>query len=216
MLKQLSTLFLDLLFPRLCVHCKREFDSEGALCQSCLRLVPLHHGPSQTKPFILYGASSYQNPVLKTLVLELKFKRNRETLLNISTLLSQYIKNLKLERYDFLLPVPVSSKTMKVRSFNQAQLIADMIRPFLPSATYSKNLLLRLKHRPSQSAMKSFEGRWENIEGSFALSEPALFKDKAILLVDDVYTSGATIQELRKLLKGSGARRIDAFVLARA
>lgn len=116
-----------------------------------------------------------------------------------------------------VIPVPLHRIRLLKRLYNQAGVLAHHLAKDTPNLSYRHDLLLRHKHTKSQGHMKS-EARKKNVGTAFSLSKNAVntLKNKHILLIDDVYTSGATINACAKVLKEKGqAARVDVLTLAR-
>lgn len=114
---------------------------------------------------------------------------------------------------DVIIPVPLHRRRLLKRRFNQSALLARALskRTGLRLDTDS---LLRKRHTPSQGG-QSFVGRKRNVSGAFQVSEEVDLKDKHIILIDDVMTTGATLESCARTLKRAGASRVDAIVLSR-
>ena len=117
-----------------------------------------------------------------------------------------------LEKADLVLPMPLSPQRLAERGFNQALLLARALAPQKTDA----GLLLRLRHTTAQTALDR-EQRLGNVKGAFAIDplRAALVRDKRIVLVDDVMTSGASLYSAAQAVRHSGAAVITALVLAR-
>jgi ComF family protein len=115
--------------------------------------------------------------------------------------------------YDVIIPVPLHLERLRWRGFNQALLLSRTI-----GATYGivVDPFLLERNRPTapQTQLTGKE-RYTNVKGAFFVSTPAQVKDKRVLLVDDVYTSGATVHECARTLTKAGALVVDVFTLAR-
>jgi len=123
---------------------------------------------------------------------------------------------------DLVLPVPLHMKRFRGRGFNQAYLLVCNWNilggqfPHRPAPLQiERNLLVRTAATVPQSALGRAE-RAVNIKNAFELNSPDKVKDKRILLIDDVYTTGATVNECTRLLLNRGARHVDVLTLARA
>jgi ComF family protein len=118
------------------------------------------------------------------------------------------------EQYEVIIPVPLHLDRLRWRGFNQAQLLSQVmgrthqirIDPFL---------LERSRPTVPQTQLKESERR-ENVKGAFTVAVPERIQERQVLLVDDVYTSGATVAECTKALMRAGAQAVDVFTLARA
>ncbi len=113
---------------------------------------------------------------------------------------------------DVVIPVPLSKRRLWKRGYNQAALLARPIAKFLSADIFYSSI--HRKHRKDMGH-KNFKQRHENIRGVFKVKNPDLFKDKNVLIVDDVMTSGATFTELNRVLKKAGAKSVSGLVFCR-
>jgi competence protein ComFC len=117
----------------------------------------------------------------------------------------------------FLLAVPLHSKRLRWRGFNQAELLAQVISRQL-EIPLAKNILRRFKYRPPQASVKGVWQKKMNVKDSFQLfsesSRSIPFQDKTIILVDDLSTTGATLAECAKVLKSLQPKEIWGLVIA--
>jgi ComF family protein len=232
---------LNTLFPPLCIACKRDrmpFDAASALlCAACTELVtpiPTLHCPvcrrrlpldslSQPKSLrchpnsshLVFSAASYEQSVIQSLILELKFKRRASIANLLSGLVVEACSNAGIALNNFLIvPLPLSAARLRNRGFNQAELIAHA---FSKSLNLPVQLALaRVKHCRPQSEISTWTQRQINISGAFELTGQARIDGKNIALIDDVWTSGATLSEAVSVLKNAGACEVVAVVAARA
>jgi ComF family protein len=123
---------------------------------------------------------------------------------------------------DLVLPVPLSGSKLRQRGFNQAYLlvrswktIADQFNMPPPGVSTSKNALVRTRATIPQTGLGR-KARLQNIKNAFSVRDGAAIRDMRILLVDDVYTTGATVNECARELMDDGARCVDVLTLARA
>jgi ComF family protein len=114
---------------------------------------------------------------------------------------------------DYLIPVPLHPKRLRERGFNQALLLGKALED-IPPAKIKPGLLKRVRHTPPQVHLNPDERR-QNVQGAFALKDPSGVRGKNILLVDDVFTTGATVNECARVLKKAGAGRVTVYTLAR-
>ena len=131
-----------------------------------------------------------------------------------------------------LIPIPLSGKRLRERGYNQAELICReliKINNLTPSPspyqgegcrrrgevlTLQNNILIKPKETEHQARIENRRQRLQNIIGSFSLKNSELVKNRNIILIDDIITTGATLNEARKVLKQAGARKIIAFTIA--
>lgn len=116
---------------------------------------------------------------------------------------------------DFLIPVPLHNSRLLKRRFNQSALLARRLAKIVP-ASFEPDILFRRRATPSQGA-QTYKGRFRNVQGAFFVAETALprLKDKHVVIIDDVMTTGATLQSCARTLKRAGAAYIDVVTLAR-
>ena len=113
-----------------------------------------------------------------------------------------------------LVPVPLYDFRARERGFNQAAEIARKISTYYDIEIVEKNLI-KQKNTPLQAQMKGEEARKKNIENAFVSKNPQAFGGKIVLLVDDVYTTGATMRECAKVCKNAGVREVSGMTVAR-
>jgi ComF family protein len=119
----------------------------------------------------------------------------------------------ELEGHSAVVPVPLSRKRQRTRGFNQAERIATAIARVAGLAV-RRGLLMRQKDRPPQSGL-SAAARRHNVAGSYRARIPSTLHGHALLLVDDVLTTGATADAAAKALRRAGAGAVDVLTLAR-
>ena len=128
----------------------------------------------------------------------------------------------KVNDFDCIIPIPLSAGRMRQRGFNQAyhlirswQKVADKAGIHAPGAMVFKDTLVRHRATRPQTGLGR-KARLNNIKNAFSVQDASLIGDKRILLVDDVYTTGATVNECARELMDKGAHRVDVLTLARA
>jgi ComF family protein len=233
--RKLGAPLLDFLLPRLCVFCGSAVEeaAEAAVCLKCeSRLAwvasPLcprcgkvfgsregtDHlcGPCQTEPPPFTRARAallYEDPAAEAIK---KFKYGRR--MDMLPVLQAWLRTPGCRELaaaaDLLAPVPLHSKRLKERGFNQALLLA---RAF-PEKSLAREGLIRVRHTDPQSGLNPKQRR-ENVRGAFAAPRPAAVQRKHILLIDDVYTTGATVKECARVLLKAGAREVSVVTVAR-
>jgi ComF family protein len=115
---------------------------------------------------------------------------------------------------DIVVPVPLDRGRMRERGYNQAELIAKPLAHML-HMPFRSCLLVRTRSRPNQLRLTRRE-RWETVRGAYATHQAARVDKLRVLLVDDVFTTGATLDACSKALKGAGAARVVGLTVARA
>jgi ComF family protein len=115
--------------------------------------------------------------------------------------------------YDAIIPVPLHRGRLMQREFNQAAVLARGLAHYL-NVPILERLLVRVRSTRPQVELSGGE-RQQNVKQAFAVTNPAALEDTQVLAVDDVFTTGATLGEVARTLKGAGATRVDVFALAR-
>lgn len=146
----------------------------------------------------------------------LNYKFNDKSYL-YKTFVNFMLKNEKfyqnIQCYDKIIPVPVSKKREKERGYNQSLLIAKEISK-RTGIKYEKDCLVKTKNIIEQSKLNR-EQRAENIRGAYELRNVNKIKQKKILLVDDIFTTGSTAKECCKTLKQTAVKDIDVLTIAK-
>jgi len=201
----------------LCTTCGVPFKSregDDHLCGECLRR-PRH--------FRRARAAAVYSPVMMALVRAYKYNGKIQLAQPLGVLLASTYRRFWPEAdIDLILPVPLHSKRFRHRGFNQAYLLVrDWAGPdsplagLSPAVVIAKEVISRIRPTASQTGLGR-QDRLQNIKKAFRVDKKPLIEERCILLVDDVYTTGATADECAKTLLKSGAARVDVLTLARA
>lgn len=222
----------ELIFPSNCFGCGIE---EVWLCKDCLKKIPLHSGniclwcgkhlidkkmclPCQDESQLtsLSALTAYHDPLFQEMLHNLKYNFVSHIIDAFALLLDHFFDNkifLSSDDNSVLLPIPLHKKRFAERGFNQSELIGNKISQVLKIQIDSK-LLVRVKNTKSQMTLNRKE-RIQNMRDSFVCLDFKQVKNKNIILVDDVLTTGATLKEASLALKSAGCRSVSAFVLAK-
>lgn len=219
MLDKIKNFILDLLFPKFCLNCKREGKYLCEDCQAILEISGLHRSlPLGKNLNDLYWAVEYKNPLVKKLIQSFKYEPFvKELSKSLASLIINHFSLLENqpEFKDFILiPIPLEKRKLRWRGFNQAEEIAKELAKFL-NLSVINNVLIKTKETLPQVELDE-EKRKENVKGVFSVKNKEIIKNKKILLIDDVYTTGATMEEGADTLKKSGAKEVIGVVVARA
>jgi len=195
---------LAVLFPQKCLGCKKENE---ILCPDCLLKINRPDTPHLNG---IHIASNYQDAVLKKALWMLKYQGVKQLAKPLAQLIKERIwKKLETENW-LVIPVPLSKNKLRHRGYNQAEMIAGEL-----SDNVRADILFKKFHTKSQVEVKNKEERLANIIGSFEIKNPEKIKGKKIILIDDVLTTGATMREVKKVLKEAGAKKVIGVVVAR-
>ena len=195
--------------PPLCTLCGVPFLSreiENHPCGACL---------TRGKYFTMARAVGYYEGPLREAIHRWKYEEKSYLTLFFGEKLAEgFCRYWDPQSFDLIIPVPLHSKRLRKRGFNQALLLVKELsrRTQIP---YSKRLLQKRILTPPQVNLSGGE-REKGVRGSFHIQRDEEIEGKSILLVDDVYTTGATVNECSKVLLKAGAERVDVLTIAHA
>lgn len=210
---------LNIVFPLRCLGCKK---SGVYLCITCLSEIPAAERESEEWIFPIFD---YRHPYTKKALWFLKYKKGRKFAEIFAEILYgkilEELSELSLMenfRDPVLIPIPLSKQRHRERGYNQAELIAKGLA-FLDKGENFQlrtDILIKSKDTPHQTQIKNRSKRLENVIGTFMVQtgKEELIKNKNIILIDDILTTGATLTEAKKILRKSGARKVIAFTVA--
>lgn len=183
---------LDMLFPIFCLSCRQEGQW---LCLLCAEKI---------------NDFSYKNPLLKKALHLFKYQGIEALAKPLGEIFSRKFQQSKfsLNDFDFIVPVPLHQRRRRTRGFNQAEVLARA----LDAQKTNCSILLRPVYRKPQVELKE-AARKENIKNCFFCPSRKKIKDKNILLIDDMKTTGATVRECRLTLLRAGAKKVSDFTL---
>lgn len=176
----------------------------------------------ETENKSIYALFDYRDEIIRHMIWALKYRKNRQ----IAKVFAQILHDFLIEEFsdlsvysDFnkplLIPVPLSKKRLRKRGFNQTELLAKEIATIGGDSfcLLHTDLLKKIKDTPSQTALER-KKRLKNIDGAFAVRDAEKIKDRNIILLDDVTTTGATLNEARKILLEAGAKNVLGIAVA--
>ncbi len=214
--------FIRSLFPKRCAYCGRVIASNRTMCYECENILPRVKGTicvrcgrekefcsckGAEKYFISLVAPFYFEDNVRKGLHAFKFRKSPDNAEAYCIEMAQTVKQRFSDvHFDFITEVPMTEKSLKKRGYNQCSLLANGISK-LSDIEYKTGVLVKLFDTKIQHKL-SFYLRKGNLTGVFDVSEPALVKDKTILLCDDVSTSGETLNECAKMLWLYGAKEV--------
>ena len=222
--------FIDLLhlfFPKLCITCQNKLlQNEKLICTLCRHDLPIicYKDPKDNKIKTAFSgripiemACSFlfyrKNSKTKTLIHQLKYKGNQEIGNFIGDWFGHGLNTSKFfEQIDFIVPVPLHPKKLKKRGYNQLTTFGLRLSTLLKTE-YKPDILIRTSASKTQTFKQRFE-RFSNNSTKFKLIDKAFFKNKHILLIDDVITTGATLQSCCKELLKTDNIKISIVTMA--
>ncbi|MFB0526380.1 MAG: ComF family protein [bacterium] len=214
-------LLLNFFFPLQCVNCGRLLaaDNKERVCGDCWSRViylnrPIDIGLSLER---IWSVAVYDG-VLKKLIHQFKYKEKKYLTNPLGKLLVDFVEEyLKEESFDYIVPIPLEKARQKKRGYNQAELLARVLGEAVNKPILT-NLVERRKKTKPQFGLNR-EERFENLFGAFEISQSGkgdipTIAGKTVLLLDDLATTGATLDECAKVLKGVGVSEVYGLVLA--
>lgn len=196
---------LPILTEQHCPICKKHITPNGDVCFTCDK----KHLSNIDGIFI---ASYYHDPLLKKAIHYYKYRFAHEISEPLALLIAQSLNNSTLPTPDMIIPVPLHKRRLRWRGFNQSELLAHMLNLQIPVIT---DILIRIRYTKPQVQSKNKKERQKNLSNAFTTNTDHKITQKNILLIDDVVTTGATLEACAGALKKSGARNVHCLVLAR-
>lgn len=193
---------LPYLEGKICIHCGEPLVSDGNYCKRC-----------KGKVFIIDRAFApfiYKDNAV-SLVYNLKYNSKKYVAKCMAKFMADYFKKSKLYA-DYIIPVPLCDKRFKQRGYNQSEELAKEISKLL-NINIKLDCLKRVKETPTQTNL-DYSERQINLKDAFKVYKSKCLNDKTILLIDDVYTTGATTKECARVLKNAGANCVYVLTFA--
>lgn len=215
----LKKFFLDLFFPISCLGCQ---EPGQWLCPKCLGKIKINFSQNchQVDNNFLDGvwvAADYKQALVQELLKNFKYNFIVDVNDILAGILVKFldfkIRQGEISEFDLFIPVPLSRKRKNWRGFNQSGILAEKISKNF-SWEFNSDLLYRKYHTCPQVGLKA-EERKNNLRGIFRVKDGHLLKNKKVLLIDDVLTTGTTLLECAKTLKMSGAKEVWGLVIAK-
>ena len=232
---------IDIIYPKVCIICKEKLTPGSAIdsviCMGCWKkikrnLPPFCYScgrhlekPNLTKNICpscirrkLYFDRAFSpcvyDGIIKELIHEFKYRGKDYLGITLARLLIEFIKeyDVPVDYLDFIIPIPLHKTRLREREFNQAQILSNYIAGEF-NKTVLNDTLRRHRLTKTQTELEENE-RILNVKGSFSVSQREDIKDKNVLLVDDVLTTGATSSEAAYALKNAGANIVFVLTLA--
>jgi competence protein ComFC len=216
----------DIFFPNQCEICQVDLIlEEEHICLSCLYDLPYIKDIDERQESLnqlFWGRAATSNTFslfnyqkgnqIQDILHLIKYKKKTKLGEYLGEKLGDSFKNKVV--FDHILPVPLHPKKLRQRGFNQSSVIAKGLEKAL-NIKVNEKILKRVKHNPSQTTVNKYD-RWENVRSIFEVRKPKKLINKHVLLVDDVLTTGATIEAcLKQLLQIEGCKVSVATLAAR-
>jgi len=193
---------LERLKGLLCSKCSKPLDHDACICDECL---------SRVKSFERAIAPLEYKGLSKKLVRDYKYGGKSYLYKLFGHMIVERLEEEKIEGFDAIVPVPLHKSKLRTRGYNQSELIAKYISLKIGSPVLK--LIIRTKKTVPQSSLTG-EKRWINVKDAFEYSEKPE-RSSRILLVDDIYTTGATLNACASILRENGIGQIWCVTIAR-
>jgi ComF family protein len=224
--------FVALMSPFICANCSGTYlGVESPICSICGAIFKSREGEDHhcgeclnaPKRFRMARSVGVYDNVLMAAIHCLKYKEKIQLARPLGVLLFMaFCRYWNMANINLIVPIPLHKKKLRIRGFNPSfllvkewALIVKSLNRALPVIPVAVDILVRKKWTESQTSLGRKE-RLQNVKNAFDVSDSSKVKRKNILLVDDVYTTGATANECAKVLMRAGAERVDVLTLARA
>ncbi|HEY0659371.1 MAG TPA: ComF family protein [Pyrinomonadaceae bacterium] len=239
MFRKVYDSLLTVVYPQVCQICENSVEnySDGTVCRDCWETTRIFTGNEilcarcgayliESKTPIetfchrcdehLYDAAravgTYENALAASII---HLKSEPFVSGNLQKLFVSAFYNSTFQNADLIIPVPLSKKRLLERGFNQAAILAKILGKET-KIKVDANSLVRNIHTPMHRAAMDRKAREATVKNAFEVSRAELIKNKTILLVDDVFTSGATVSNCAEALKKEGAGKVYVLTVARA
>ena len=208
---------LNLIYPNVCGICNKLCNTD--ICKKCeIRLksiakfkIDYYSNKSFKKHLYIF---KYEGIIKEKLI---NFKFNEKTYI-YKSIVNFMIKNKKtcgfFENYDIIIPVPIHKKRKSKRGYNQSALFARMIAKNILKLQFEDNVLIKKVNNKPQST-KNKIAREKNVIGAYLLKNENKITGKKILLLDDIYTTGSTVNECCNVLKKAKPKCVDVITIAK-
>jgi len=212
--------FLSIIYPKVCFGCKKQLEPSCKiyLCVDCYNKLQSQMKPGESIPHFHFSrnyTASFYEGLVKDAICSIKYNDNTYLAETLAQLMIDYsLKYIQLEKIDAIAQIPLHWRKKRERGFNQSLLLAVKIGSSLNIPVIKKSVL-RTKYTPSQIEL-SGKMRLSNVKGVFKAIKPNNFRGRRILLIDDVFTTGATLNECSKVIMEAGAKDIWAFTATKA
>ena len=216
-IKSIFEALIEILLPSRCFGCQAKYQ---ILCSNCLNNAQKSEREANNQIIALFD---YHDPLIKRIIWSLKYHHLKalgirlgqflyENLLEYISEIREYTKGQKI----IVIPVPISKKRFRIRGYNQALVIASGFCKSDKEEIFELRndiVIKKIKTIP-QARIKNRKDRLKNIRGAFAIKNQKKIKNRVIFVIDDVTTTGGTINEIIKILKKAKAKKVIGLAIA--
>ncbi|MFC1480349.1 ComF family protein [Candidatus Omnitrophota bacterium] len=217
-LQKLLGSYINILLPSSCAACGKSLAAYPLpVCPRCLRLILAKNPPAiQSSNHLkkIWSCRPYED-VVRECIKKFKYREKRHMMIVFENMIRKFLSenNLPSDPVDLIVPVPLHPIRRHARGYNQSELISEALSGRF-SAPVCSHALIKTKNTVPQMGL-SRKNRIKNLKNSFAVVDRLYLVGKSILLVDDIMTTGATLDTCAVTLLGAGVKEVFAFTLAR-
>ena len=219
--------FMSLIYPRQCEACENLLIAEeNFICTSCLATLPQAASSikaGQEIKMLLAGRVPVEDVKflyafekkgrVQKIIHAIKYQHQKELAVMLGNLLAiELMKEVPFHQIDLIIPIPLHDKKLKIRGFNQSEYFAKGLSMSMQKPVIIEHLI-RTKETSTQTKKHKYQ-RWENVEGIFKVEQLDALKNKHVLLVDDVITTGATIEAAWKAMQNVEGIKLSVAAIA--
>ena len=218
-IKKILNKIINLIYPNVCGICGQICEQD--ICEKCKdkieKIIVCKKDIYNEKNFFydehMY-LFNYKNDI-RSKIIEYKFNEKPYMYKAFAQI---FINNEKicdfLKSYDIIIPVPIHKKRNNLRGYNQSELIAKEISKEIQNLSIENNVLYKYKNTNPQSLLNKNE-RIQNAKNAYQIKNEQIIKNKKIIIFDDIYTTGSTVNECARVLKQAGAKKIGILTIAK-
>ena len=208
---------LDLIFPPICGFCEKI--DKNYICNDCIKIVntiAVNKQDTYNNKFFKKHLYIFQyEDIIREKLLKFKFENKSYLHRTFAEAILNNKENIKfIEQYDYLIPVPIHKKRKKHRGYNQSELIASTISEEVKNIKLKNNIIKKYKNIIPQSSLNK-EQRVKNIINVYKITNKNIIKNKKILLLDDIYTTGSTVNECGRILIEGGCKEVGIITISK-
>lgn len=207
---------LDYFFPPICGMCGKI--NENYICNNCYEnikkikkcVINEYNNRNFSKHLYIFR---YEG-IIRNKIIEYKFEDKGYLYKMFAKIILSDKKTCNfIKKYDVIIPVPISKKRKKKRGYNQSELVANELAQKLNQDIWT-DIIIKKKDNKPQSELNKLE-RIKNVEDIYEINKPIEVKNKKVLLLDDIYTTGSTVNEIARKLKQNQTQEIGVITLAK-
>ncbi len=224
--KSFLQILVDFIYTPACIQCNQRLDHRGLICEPCKNKIL-----NAMKPHFQMGKGDFYHlqediffdkvitfwnytPDMEQLIFQMKYQRKKKLGLLLGQILGKTLQTVYHCGEDcIIVPVPLHKVRCRERGYNQSEILCKGMGDYIV-APIQCDCLIRCRHTSTQTKLSAQE-RQENVKDAFGVSKSCDVKGKTIVLVDDVITTGATVNNCAACLKKAGVQKVVGIALAR-